>query len=1149
MTSVQRILSGHNNLARQAALSASSVRASTAIERVRATRQGGGRVRLAGEYTGHEATRIELEIVDDSSGAPRASVPQFVGVGNGRLDITHVDAGATLQAFSFTLADLGIATETAALDVREVQIRAKTPGDVGNQIRISVAPALSRAPTSWSLLADWNTGTRTQAGAQWDFGGLPLNSKDELSKDSPRIAFGFDPQVYRPWRKLKDGQWQHGLSPELERSIPAGTPVWQVTGGYVVTITDGNITETFGDTSATPAQDEIISFHDLLQALQSSALVEVAGVIAADRGIGGQAAIDVPLRTQSWLLALGGSVKLDNVEVPASAPTQTVTVRCINADVIGSEVWKVSGAVSGVLPNAVTGIPYTESAIGFLVPHIEPDTQGGGDWSFTTRFANRADDEGEPSICLRPFRLGANAVPRTVTFEYRRKPPAECNCNELPPLRLSNECLGLVDTEGEMALDPAYKTRLEDVYAWREQFIRDNTELRPAGTTPGTPGTPGDPGTPGVPGYDYYTFSARVNGLISQQVDVFVESAGRYDTAGDAQVALDAANGGTIPATTAVGVPITVNGVSVVVTSIYGMTSSTVTDADVSRWSQSRVDKREVPDTPPTPGTPAQPGFPGEPYGVGYLAYKRDLDWMEASIDVLLPCLAQVYEEPAALSDWDDLWSEVKQDLAEIQSTKNDITKPADADNRYLDRYRATVDNILLSIGIIPKSNPSTGAGRCWEDRDESHWWVDTSGRYLPAFTNYPYISARRDKETGHAYSTKEFGFGLVVACPDRLKVGDQLTINIDRVDGVRPYREGDEAIIQTIGAQAAWLAGGIDGSDEQTWNVHASAVGGLPDYIIPTDGAAAPAWQHAGITAQMSLGGIPFQLGDRFTLAVEAGQYRWRQDGGTWSVPADIPTNGPAALPDGLLLHFDPGAAPSFALGDAYTYQVHQPWAASHVQNAHAPTWGWATDNASITIDLGSIQPIAAIALARYTLPDTASLTAQHSDDGNTWSNPIAIDVSRAVAVQFLTAQVRYIRVNISDAPGGSLGWIWAGQPLATNNHASRCQRRRRWAVARGSSINPASLYAGAGDAWQLDWQDCLLESDADALLDTVNHAQQSGEPLIIVPHYLHPEDASLVRCADDALDIIDIHEYQPDNAAHRLLSATLNLEPIYAA
>lgn len=63
MPSVQRFLSGKNNLVRNAVLAASSVRPSTAIERIAAQRTGGGRVRLAGAYTGHEGADLDVEIV------------------------------------------------------------------------------------------------------------------------------------------------------------------------------------------------------------------------------------------------------------------------------------------------------------------------------------------------------------------------------------------------------------------------------------------------------------------------------------------------------------------------------------------------------------------------------------------------------------------------------------------------------------------------------------------------------------------------------------------------------------------------------------------------------------------------------------------------------------------------------------------------------------------------------------------------------------------------------------------------------------------------------------------------------------------------------------------------------------------------------
>ena len=1031
MPSVQRFLSGRHNLARTAALAASSVRASRAIERVAAQRSGGGRVRLAGDYTGHEAADVQVRI-SAAGGVPRASVPQFVGVGNGQLTVAAVDAGAPLQSITLTLADLGVATAHAVLDVREVQLRARAPGAVGNAIRISVEPRLVRTPTAWALLADWPAGTAVQTGPQWDFGGLPLNAQQELDAASPRIQFGSDPQVYRPWRRFKDGAWQFGLSPALERNVPAGTPVLAVTGGYVVTLTDGVASETFGDVDA--AQPAIESFHDLLLALADSALVEVAGVVAADRTVGGQAAIDVPLRTQAWLLALGGKVALADVAVPPGAPTQAVTVRCINDDVVGAERWSVAGDVSGTLPVATTGVPYVSAAALFTVPRIDPAAAGSGRWSFKFRPAARDEGEGVPAVCLRPFRLGRNAVPRTVTFTYTKRPPADCNCNDMPTPLLSLACLGLGD--GMDIDDAEFKSRIDAIYNWREAFVRSNTEIR------------------------------------------------------------------------------------------------------------------------------APSGTPGDPFGLAYLAYKRDLDWMQSAIPILVGCLQQVYKSAPALALWDQLWTEVQADMAHLNGTVDGIGLEAGAstaDPRFMDRYRARVDNILLSIGILPKSESSSSdAGSCWTDHGGTHWWVDAEGYYLPAFTNQAYVSARRDTDTGKPYSTMEFGFGLVVACPERLREGDEITLRIEAVDGERPYRVGDEAIIQTIGAGPAWLAGGVDGTDVQTWRVLGSASGALPDCVVPTDGTPVPDYAAAGVTLRLAPGGIPFSLGDSFSLAVEAGQFQWRRtDGGVpgaWSAEADIPAAGVAPLADGLTVHFDAGAAPSFVPDDDYLFRVHQPWAASHVRDAQASRWGWAGAGATLVLDLGAVQPLGALALARYALPAGAVLAFELSDDGAAWTAPVVLDTSGPACVHLLDAAARHVRLTVAGAEGGHIGWLWLGVPLATDHHASSCQRRRRWAARRGDGPNAASLYSGVGDGWSLAWApgdeqgSRLLAADVVQLVALLDWAQVHDEPLLFVPHHQHPQDAALVRFAADALEVTDLHAWQPDSAGDRILSAALELDPVYA-
>ena len=120
----------------------------------------------------------------------------------------------------------------------------------------------------------------------------------------------------------------------------------------------------------------------------------------------------------------------------------------MNADVIGAERWSVAGDVSGTLPVATTGVPYASAAALFTVPRIDPAAAGSGRWSFKFRPAARDEGAGVPSICLRPFRLGRNAVPRTVTFTYTKRPPADCKCSDMPTPRVSL-------TEPSTALAPA----------------------------------------------------------------------------------------------------------------------------------------------------------------------------------------------------------------------------------------------------------------------------------------------------------------------------------------------------------------------------------------------------------------------------------------------------------------------------------------------------------------------------------------------------------------------------------------------------------------------------------------------------------------------------------------------------------------------
>lgn len=212
------------------------------------------------------------------------------------------------------------------------------------------------------------------------------------------------------------------------------------------------------------------------------------------------------------------------------------------------------------------------------------------------------------------------------------------------------------------------------------------------------------------------------------------------------------------------------------------------------------------------------------------------------------------------------------------------------------------------------------------------------------------------------------------------------------------------------------------------------------------------------------------------------------------------------------------------------------------------AGAWQWDGASAALTIDLGAASQIGGLVLARYRLPAGAAVSYETSLDASAWSAPAALDVTHGVAADlFAPITVRYLRVTVTGAAGGEIGAIWAGMPAATHLHAA-ASRQRRWGVARSGGINPSGLYAGQGDGWQLAWDSSLSNDDVDNLLSIIDYAQRNDEPLVLIPHHLHPADAALVAARPEALEIDDLHEYQPNDAAHRLLSATLTLDAVLA-
>jgi hypothetical protein len=481
--SVQRILANDRNLVRDATLTPSSVKSiANAVQTLPQFRTGNGLVKVSGTYSGADDAGYDVEIVDTVATLPIISKPTFKGAGNGLLS-SLTATGLPSQSFTITLGDLGLQLLAAQTEFEGVKLKARAPGVSGNAIHIHVDNStLVFTDTQFSTIEDIKAGASDALkGAQFDWSTQVLGGARAIPAGAHRVAFGDDTNhVYLQWKEWKKDAWNYGFTPALASDVGKGTKVKFVTGGRIVTVTDGTVTETYTN---------IISIFDFLNALKtSSALVDVVGVVANDRAPGGQASIEFKLRTDAYAVANAGSNKLaasgfEAVTIGALANTEVIEARCIAATAkdnasarVGSEVWALKGSVSGDLGTIVSGTTYIEPSVPskftLRVPRRVPDgfDQPRGKFSVTSiAYASRSGTIAPPDICVRSLVLGPSAVDQTVTLVYTRRPTGNCGCEALPFPDLSNNTY-LTGIEGVTPLSDI-TTRINTAYEWRRDWF------------------------------------------------------------------------------------------------------------------------------------------------------------------------------------------------------------------------------------------------------------------------------------------------------------------------------------------------------------------------------------------------------------------------------------------------------------------------------------------------------------------------------------------------------------------------------------------------------------------------------------------------------------------------------------------------------
>lgn len=442
--------------------------------------------------------------------------------------------------------------------------------------------------------------------------------------------------------------------------------------------------------------------------------------------------------------------------------------------------------------------------------------------------------------------------------------------------------------------------------------------------------------------------------------------------------------------------------------------------------------------------------------------------------------------------------------------------------------YDANLHVHLVSAGA--SSSGSVLAGSFWEVKGSAGTAYDS------AAANGIYYSA------AGGVDTHEFAFELHCKCPEFLKSGDTITLAIKDAKWPPTYQVGDELFLPTVAATPLQLAGGHDGDNVQTWLVESSTQGGMAAYSLDTD--TPTPYSSGGVSFQITPGTVPFSEGDKFTFAVEGGHWQYRIDGGSWSATQVISAT-PYSIGNGLSVAYNTGASPSFAVNDLSKYTCFQPAAVSHVTTPARDVWKWSGASATLVLDFGSSKDFDAVALARVVL-NGGTVTVSTSADNVTYSTPVAIDIYNQIGVHLYSGlqSFRYVKIAVSGATGGHIGWVYVGERFSSELNAD-VTLSDKYDMIRGQDSMAAS-WVTTRPSCKAEWSEAALSADeAQELMSIISRSKTNGdEPFLFLPNIARPQDARLVVVNGDAPEYKDLSSEQALDGTKRRYSMTINLE-----
>lgn len=1155
-------LGNNTNLLREADLTATNTAPSSAIERTdTAPKLGRGVVSITGPFTGAADKTIDVEILGSEGDTARVSEPVFTGVGNGTMTDVTADVALPAQTVTASLESLGSLTADATAQFQGQQLDAIEVGDDGNLITLVVDRTnVVRAESVYSIPAGGiSTGTNEYLGDQWNFGAVTLQNGSFPADpatgfvSSPRISFGDDPQVYRPFRKFVGSGYVYGFSPAPVRDVAAGAKVWIVSGAYQLAITDGTSPETISD--LTTLYSALVGIRD------HSALVEVdddSVVIANDLAPGGKGVVDVDVWTNAYITSIvrDGSQQLLDAEITVNAddtaPTEQLTLTAIT----GAK-FRVDGSVSGRLTDLTAGTPYSDGPYDILISEAVVDPGEDDDATIAVHYKPGPEhgDGSLPNISFPGALLGPNARAGTYTFTWRNAPPEPCDEEGTITGGIDYACLGLVGAGGAIVADkPEIVVRIQKVLDSLQARIDSNTE--PPETV--------DDGPVEYVQKRYALYLEALRKMDSESAKLETELAGFAAIPYAKGVVIYVVSTGkrwivTIPGTAtteptwgagAVGDSVMSGPVQFTSLGVgpLGQFDAAFTDME---GDANDLDGIDGPQNYPLwrTGLTVQIGSRVVP---SQQQNDKFFEVTELTIDGTNPVGPAILQTGATEPIWPDTdtvdemvatGNMIEWTAKSFTTDGGGLTLEGNVKDSFFDRDRSKLNSVLYAAGVGANFSFAGPKGDgCWpgdEHKGESRW--ESGDGFLDFFNGiYNTTSKETTDPDGNPVrnATHEFGFFIKCGCEENLHEGDQIEVIVigGFTNGGGGYSIGDNFGIPVIHAEPIAFTGGQSGTDSMTWSVIADGVP-LADYSVPFTGTPTP-YSDGDIGFTITPGWIRFELGDAFSFDIENGQFRYSIDGAAFSAATDIEDT---SIGDGLTITFTGGAAPSWIDGDAWSFLAQAINGPDALRQPTAARCRW-TGATVITITPGADNDdVSGILLADHEIPSTATI---HLKGGTLGFVVPTVDVTVPWRKGSIWQSIDPLtcaewRVEVSQA--ASANWIHLGtgttpfmvnglpeQGIATKLVQLAGFLKRR---AFGARIEHTALA-----------QDSVAE-----ILDMLDHACENDDCRIGLVLNLASSEGGIVSINPDTLQQFgDELGFQPLDIDHSLQSLTLDLAPV---